>query len=116
MHYVGRIRRPRRIRHQHAATLIPPFECQCFTLDQTHHQRQQAVDDQVNNPRRAKYHYIVGASVQQLAVSHHFHERNGVSQRGTFEHQHHFVGIRRERAFKVNQSLVSSKTTRLEVV
>ena len=81
MHYVGRIRRSRRIRHQHAATLIPPFECQCFALDQTHHQRQQAVDDQVNNPCRTEHHYIVGASVQQLAVSHHFHQRNGVSQR-----------------------------------
>ena len=43
----------------YAATLISPFECQRFALDQTHHQRQQAVDDQVNNPRRAKYHYIV---------------------------------------------------------
>ncbi|ENG71692.1 hypothetical protein ECP03052934_5237, partial [Escherichia coli p0305293.4] len=32
----------------YAATLISPFECQCFALDQTHHQRQQAVDDQVN--------------------------------------------------------------------
>ena len=68
----------------YAATLISPFECQRFALDQTHHQRQQAVNDQVNNPCRTEHHYIVGASVQQLAVSHHFHQRNGVCQRGTF--------------------------------
>ncbi|ENH10876.1 hypothetical protein ECP030230812_5361, partial [Escherichia coli P0302308.12] len=28
-------------RRMYAATLISPFECQCFALDQTHHQRQQ---------------------------------------------------------------------------
>ncbi len=76
MHYVGRIRRPRRIRHRHLlmsdATLArlirptnPPGEVRsyinfavrmpvlCARSDA--HQRQQAVDDQVNNPCRTEH-------------------------------------------------------------
>ncbi len=33
-------------------------------------------------------------------MPHYFHQRNGVGQRGTLEHQHHFVGVRGEGALK----------------
>ncbi len=80
---------------QYAQVLATSLEGQRFAFHQAHQQRQQSINDEIDNPGGAEHHHVVGASIQQLAVAHHFHQRDGVGQRGTLENQHHFVGIGR---------------------
>ncbi|MNY15508.1 hypothetical protein D3C86_1487250 [compost metagenome] len=60
--------------------LVSTLKGQRFAFDNTHQQRQQAVHDQINQAGSAKDHDIIGASVQQLAVTHDFHQCDGVGQ------------------------------------